>query len=121
MLGLGLACSFQRKLLYHPTGDGDFEPAAREVPIESLDLTAEDGTRLHAWYLPPAIDDGVDPRTRPAVLVRGAGAEERTRRRRQGLREEEALLVHARRLNGGGAARRAAAGPRGPLAGRGRG
>ncbi len=79
VLSLVLACSFQRKLLYHPSADGDFAPTGTAVPIEPVELLAEDGVKIHGWYLPPGGD--ADPRTRPAVVYFHGNAGNITHRR----------------------------------------
>ncbi|HVZ94502.1 MAG TPA: alpha/beta fold hydrolase, partial [Phycisphaerales bacterium] len=48
---------------YHPGG----KPAAAIAPIEDVYFTASDGTRLHAWYVPPQGRVPGDPPA-PAVI-----------------------------------------------------
>ena len=44
---------FERKLIYYPQRSFDVRPGDLGLAFEDLTLTAEDGVRIHAWYLPP--------------------------------------------------------------------
>jgi pimeloyl-ACP methyl ester carboxylesterase len=44
---------FERKLIYYPQRAHDVTPRQLGLACEDLTLTAEDGVRIHAWYLPP--------------------------------------------------------------------
>jgi pimeloyl-ACP methyl ester carboxylesterase len=44
---------FERKLIYFPQRAHDVTPRQLGLASEDLTLTAEDGVRIHAWYLPP--------------------------------------------------------------------
>jgi uncharacterized protein len=44
---------FERKLIYFPQGGHDVTPPGLGLAFEDVALVAEDGVRLHAWYLPP--------------------------------------------------------------------
>ena len=44
---------FERKLIYFPQRAHEVEPRDLGLAFEDLVLTAEDGVRIHAWYLPP--------------------------------------------------------------------
>ena len=44
---------FERKLIYFPQRAHDVTPRQLGLAFEDLTLTAEDGVRIHAWYLPP--------------------------------------------------------------------
>jgi fermentation-respiration switch protein FrsA (DUF1100 family) len=41
-------------LLYFPAGADTWSPAPAQIHASDLELTAEDGTRIHAWWCPPA-------------------------------------------------------------------
>jgi len=43
----------ERKLIYFPQREHDLVPRDLGLAFEDLALTAEDGVRIHAWYLPP--------------------------------------------------------------------
>jgi hypothetical protein len=43
---------FEKQLIYFPMPDHDVTPAALGLPHEDLELRAEDGVRLHGWFLP---------------------------------------------------------------------
>jgi uncharacterized protein len=45
---------FENKLVYFPFAypAGDWQPSG--LPFEDVEITADDGTRLHAWYIPHA-------------------------------------------------------------------
>jgi pimeloyl-ACP methyl ester carboxylesterase len=44
---------FERRLIYFPQRVHDVSPGDLRLSFEDLTLTAEDGVRIHAWYLPP--------------------------------------------------------------------
>ena len=44
---------FERKLIYFPQRSHDILPRDLGLAFEDLSLTAEDGVRIHAFYLPP--------------------------------------------------------------------
>ena len=44
---------FERKLIYFPQRAHDVTPRQLGLAFEDLTLTAEDGVRIHAFYLPP--------------------------------------------------------------------
>ena len=44
---------FERKLIYFPQREHDVTPRQLGLAFEDLTLTAEDGVRIHALYLPP--------------------------------------------------------------------
>ena len=44
---------FERKLIYFPQRAHDVRPGDLGLAFEDLTLAAEDGVRIHAWYLPP--------------------------------------------------------------------
>lgn len=44
---------FERKLIYFPQRAHDVRPGDLGLAFEDLALTAEDGVRVHGWYLPP--------------------------------------------------------------------
>jgi len=48
----GLMLAFERRLIYFPTRALELEPGALGLRHEELLLTAEDGVRLHGWWLP---------------------------------------------------------------------
>jgi hypothetical protein len=58
----GLMLAFERQLIYFPARALDMEPAALGLRHEELQLVAEDGVRLHGWFLPV-------PGARRVVLV----------------------------------------------------
>jgi fermentation-respiration switch protein FrsA (DUF1100 family) len=43
----------ERKLIYFPQREHDLVPRDLGLAFDDLALTAEDGVRIHAWYLPP--------------------------------------------------------------------
>jgi len=43
---------FQSYLVYHPSGELDATPSDAGLNFEDVFLTAEDGTKIHAWYVP---------------------------------------------------------------------
>jgi hypothetical protein len=43
---------FEKHLIYFPTRAHEVTPAALGLPHEDVALVAEDGVRLHAWFLP---------------------------------------------------------------------
>ena len=43
----------ERKLIYFPQRGHDLVPRDLGLAFDDLTLTAEDGVRIHAWYLPP--------------------------------------------------------------------
>ena len=45
---------FERKLIYYPQRAHDVSPRDLGLAFEDLVLTAEDGVRIHGWYLPPS-------------------------------------------------------------------
>jgi uncharacterized protein len=44
---------FERKLIYYPQRAHEVQPRDLGLAFEDLTLTAEDGVRIHAFYLPP--------------------------------------------------------------------
>jgi fermentation-respiration switch protein FrsA (DUF1100 family) len=74
---------FERRLIYFPTRAHDATPRALGLASEELALVAEDGVRLHGWFLPV-------PGSRLTLLVchgNGGNASHRL---------DRALLAHAR-------------------------
>ncbi|BDA44881.1 Protein ABHD13 [Coccomyxa sp. Obi] len=70
---LGLLYSFQERLIYIPKIPGipnDFQyyPNDYGLDYEDVDLTAKDGTKLHAWYLHPRGWTLATRQQRPTVL-----------------------------------------------------
>jgi fermentation-respiration switch protein FrsA (DUF1100 family) len=43
----------EKRLLYHPTGEWDWNPPPSSLHVEDVELTSADGTRIHAWWCPP--------------------------------------------------------------------
>jgi pimeloyl-ACP methyl ester carboxylesterase len=56
---------FQRRFLYHPMRDFVASPADYGFAHEEVDLVAEDGVAIHAWWLP------VEGATRTALFLHG--------------------------------------------------
>jgi fermentation-respiration switch protein FrsA (DUF1100 family) len=54
LLGLvgGILLLFETRLIYFPSRGHEVTPAGLALAYEDVWLTAEDGVRLHAWYLP---------------------------------------------------------------------
>jgi fermentation-respiration switch protein FrsA (DUF1100 family) len=50
-IGAGLLL-FERRLIYFPTRELDVTPAALGLAHEEMDVRAEDGVRIHGWFLP---------------------------------------------------------------------
>lgn len=50
----GLLLIFETRFIYFPTRTHDATPSGLGLPHEDVWLTAEDGVRLHGWYLPVA-------------------------------------------------------------------
>jgi fermentation-respiration switch protein FrsA (DUF1100 family) len=48
----GLLLIFEKRFIYFPTRDHEVTPSALGLPHEDAWLVAEDGVRLHGWYLP---------------------------------------------------------------------
>jgi fermentation-respiration switch protein FrsA (DUF1100 family) len=48
----GLALLFERRFIYFPSRVHEVTPTGLGLAYEDVRLTAEDGVRLHAWYLP---------------------------------------------------------------------
>lgn len=48
----GLLLLFEKHLIYFPMRAHDVTPAQLGLAFEELELRAEDGVRLHGWYLP---------------------------------------------------------------------
>jgi len=48
----GLLLLFEKRLIYFPSRTYDVTPAQLGLPFEDVTLTAEDGVRLHGWFLP---------------------------------------------------------------------
>ena len=48
----GLLLIFEKRFIYFPTRDHDATPSALGLPHEDVWLVAEDGVRIHGWYLP---------------------------------------------------------------------
>jgi fermentation-respiration switch protein FrsA (DUF1100 family) len=61
----GAILFFEKRLIYYPYRDLDVTPKGLGLPHEELALVAEDGVKLHGWFLPAA--PAADPR--PAVLL----------------------------------------------------
>jgi len=51
---IGLLAFFSDRVLFQPMPGVDLDPAALGIEAESLFLEAEDGVRVHAWFLPGA-------------------------------------------------------------------
>ena len=45
---------FEHSQIYRPTRAADYRAADFQLPAEDVSLTAEDGVRLHAWWIPAA-------------------------------------------------------------------
>jgi hypothetical protein len=58
----GLLLLFETRFIYFPSRGHDATPAGLGLPHEDVWLTAEDGVRIHGWYLPV-------PRARWVTLV----------------------------------------------------
>ena len=50
--------ALQDTLVFHPKPGTGPDPSSRQLPFRDLRLTADDGTKLHAWYLPVAAPHG---------------------------------------------------------------
>jgi len=61
MLPVGLLL-YERKLIYFPTRELELMPGELGLRFEDVPLVAEDGVRIHAWFLPA-------PKSRLTVLV----------------------------------------------------
>jgi uncharacterized protein len=48
----GLLLIFEKRFIYFPTRDHETTPSALGLPHEDVRLVAEDGVRIHGWYLP---------------------------------------------------------------------
>jgi fermentation-respiration switch protein FrsA (DUF1100 family) len=48
----GLLLLFEKRFIYFPTRDHEVTPSALGLPHEDAWLVAEDGVRIHGWYLP---------------------------------------------------------------------
>ena len=48
----GLLLIFEKHFIYFPTRDHEVTPSALGLPHEDVWLVAEDGVRIHGWYLP---------------------------------------------------------------------
>ena len=48
----GLLLLFETRFIYFPSRAHDATPKALGLSFENVDLTAEDGVRLHGWFLP---------------------------------------------------------------------
>ncbi len=48
----GLLLVFEKHLIYFPSRAHDATPAGLGLPHEEVELRAEDGVRLHGWFLP---------------------------------------------------------------------
>jgi len=48
----GAMLLLEKKLIYFPTAEHDVTPTQLGLASEEVDLRAEDGVRLHAWFLP---------------------------------------------------------------------
>jgi fermentation-respiration switch protein FrsA (DUF1100 family) len=48
----GLIVFFETRLIYFPSRTRDVTPSALGLAFEDVSLTAEDGVRLHGWFLP---------------------------------------------------------------------
>lgn len=67
---VALVVTFQEKLLYVPAAPGipreyPFDPSQYQLPFRDVWLTAQDGVRLHAWYVWPT---GLARQRGPTVL-----------------------------------------------------
>ncbi len=60
---LGGMFAFQRSLLYLPPNDRPEASTARDIGMEAVTVTTEDGLDLMHWYRPPASPDG------PVVVI----------------------------------------------------
>ncbi|KAL3149046.1 hypothetical protein ABBQ32_001891 [Trebouxia sp. C0010 RCD-2024] len=72
-LGLGLVYQFQEKLLYLPripgvSNDFAYLPDRFGLAYEDVELTAQDGTKLHSWMMWPSGWSSQKRRSRPTVL-----------------------------------------------------
>lgn len=72
-LGLGLVYQFQEKLLYMPRIPGvpngfAYLPDRFGLEYEDIEMTAEDGTKLHSWMMWPKGWSKQQRRSRPTVL-----------------------------------------------------
>ncbi len=63
LLALGLACYlaltaatvlFEKQLIYYPSREIEISPRELGLRFEEVFLTAEDGVRIHSWFLPKA-------------------------------------------------------------------
>jgi fermentation-respiration switch protein FrsA (DUF1100 family) len=48
----GLLLLFEKSFIYFPTREHEATPSALGLPHEDVRLVAEDGVRIHGWYLP---------------------------------------------------------------------
>jgi fermentation-respiration switch protein FrsA (DUF1100 family) len=48
----GLLLLFEKHFIYFPTREHEVTPAGLGLPYEDVWLAAEDGVRIHGWYLP---------------------------------------------------------------------
>jgi hypothetical protein len=79
----GLLLLFETRFIYFPSRGHDATPAGLGLPHEDVWLTAEDGVRIHGWYLPV-------PRARWVTLVSHGNAGNISHRL------DRALLLQAR-------------------------
>lgn len=54
LLSLSGGCTH---LFFHPTDQEIFDPAVAGIEYESVDFLADDGIRLHGWFLPSRLPD----------------------------------------------------------------
>ncbi|MCF7837522.1 MAG: alpha/beta hydrolase [Candidatus Marinimicrobia bacterium] len=57
-----LARLFERRQLYYPVRTYEFTPANAGLSFQDVDYVAEDGCRLHGWWIP-------HPRARGAIII----------------------------------------------------
>jgi fermentation-respiration switch protein FrsA (DUF1100 family) len=50
----GCGSGLERSLIYYPSRRLEATPAVHRLPFENVRVTAEDGVRLHGWYVPGA-------------------------------------------------------------------
>ncbi len=50
----GLLLTFENKIIFHPSRypEGFWNPASAGVPAQDIYFTAEDGVKLHGWFIP---------------------------------------------------------------------
>ncbi len=48
----GLLLIFEKRFIYFPTADHEVTPSALGLPHEDVWVVADDGVRIHGWYLP---------------------------------------------------------------------